>query len=746
MLAVMVDPMRDGRLGYYFEVTAAGVQTDALVFEDDHVSVAWDAVWDGVAAELPDGWSVEMRIPLSAMRFTDAPVQTWGFAAKRVIARTHEELLTVPMPRGSKGNVSRLGPLVGLADMRPVPELEITPYIAARVTSHPLHDDATMPTPRITDPNGDVGLDLKASLGRSMALQATLNPDFGQVEADQLIQNLSTFEAFFPEKRPFFLQGMDLFESVRMGGHSSPQQLFYSRRIGLDAPILGAAKVTGRVGEDVQVGLLESVVTGNGAGEDPGRAYTFSWRRPLRFGPERDLPPQEPAPRNFLVGVAKWQPAPSRTYGVGFASALPLGPLCTEAEANLDTPPSRCEAPGGNAATVDTALRSQDGEWYLNAQGSGSQAQGGPPVRTLADGTEMHRGDTGYGGYVGMGRNGGRGLRGELHWQYATPRLDLNPTGYQRTQNESFGRLAVSWAEPNGGGPFHQWTTTVGTERAWTTDGRGLMRWGQVWGNAEAQLRNFTWVGCVAAADLHAWDVREITQTGDAQERPTTYWGNCFFETDNSKAVMFNMGVGVSRTATLGAMDPLWSYGVGSFVRVRPHPAVEARVQLGLEDNRWPARYVGDSDPPPADVAVQRVFADLHAPDLSITVRGQLVLTPRLTFQAYAQLFTQYGQYRNYHVAVPSDRRVSAAALTPVSLEQAGVANPDFRQGVLNVNAVLRWEYRAGSTVFLVYTRAQAELGHEDGWEPPATLGPHQLATGPTTDTFMVKWTYYWNR
>jgi hypothetical protein len=595
-----------------------------------------------------------------------------------------------------------------------------------------------------------VGVDVKGSLGRSLALQATLNPDFGQVEADQIIQNLSTFEAFFPEKRPFFLQGMDLFEPTKLGGHDSPQQLFYSRRIGLDAPIVGAAKLTGRLGDTVQIGLLESVVDGAGTGpideSRPPRNFHFDWAQPFRVGPRSSLPELAPAPRNFLVGVAKWQPVQSQTFGATLASSLPLGRLCTQAEvdaadaADVD-PPARCSVLGGDAASLDWTARSDDKEWFVNAQAVTSRSEGGQPERTLADGTMLRRGDPGYGGFLAVGRNGGRGLRGEFHWQYESPRLDLNATGFQRTQNEQFGRAFLLWVEPQGGGPFHQWDATAGSELAYTTDGRGLKRWGQVWANAEFQTRSFHWFGCVVASDLEAWDVREISETGDAYQRPTSNWGNCWIDTDGSKAVQLNVNVGYTRTVAAGPLKPFSSWGIGTTVRVRPHPRFETRLGVEYDENGWRARYVDD------DLSGRHVFADLRAPLLSITLRQQVVLTPRLTLQGYAQLFTSYGHYRSFYLAPAGDTRIAFHDLTPVSGGPAdvGIDGPDFREGALNVNVVLRWEYRAGSTLFLVYTRNQAELGHEDGWEPPGTLRPHQLATGPTTDTFLVKWTYFWN-
>jgi len=755
MVAVVVDPMRDGRLGYYFEITAAGVLTDGLIFDNDQSSFSWDAVWEGVSAQHGDGWSAEVRIPLSVMRFSDAPVQTWGFAVKRIIGRSHEELLTCVIPRGSRGQIARLGPLVGLADMQPVPDLQITPYVAGRVSARPTDPDQGGARPRLTDPVAELGFDFRASLGRSLAVNGTVNPDFGQVEADEIIQNLSSFEAFFPEKRPFFQQGMDLFEPVRLGGsHDSPMRLFYSRRIGLDAPILAAAKVRGQLGDTFQLGVLESVVTGAGWGgpdDDPGRPprdLGFSWSQPFRVGPRSALPQEAPAARNFLVAVGKWQPAANQSYGLTLASALPLERLCTQAEYADDGLP-RCATRGGNAFSADWTLRSENKEWFFMGQGVTSQAQGGPPTRTLADGTRLDRGDLGWGGFVAVGRNGGRGLRGELHHTFASPRLDLNSTGFLRTQNEEFTRAYLLWVEPEAQGPFHQWNATLGAESAYTTDVRHLNRWGQVWLNTEFQTRGFHWFGFVVASDLVAWDVREISKTGDAQRRPTADWFQVFLNSDGSKAVGLQLEGGGGRTRRERGFEPTTFWGAEANLRVRPHPRFETRLGVTYERNAWPSRYVDDAGAnDPANVYVGRhLFADLEAPLVSLTLRQQVVLTPRLTLQGYAQLFTSYGRYRGFSVADGGDTRIGFGDLTRVpgaTPATFAIDDPDFRDVGLNVNVVMRWEYRAGSTLFLVYSRSQGEPG--DGVEEPRSLRPQALAHGPTTDTFLVKWTYFWNR
>ncbi|WP_242360209.1 DUF5916 domain-containing protein [Anaeromyxobacter sp. SG17] len=758
-VTVVIDSMGDHRAAYVFELNAAGVQTDALLFEDDSSTGDWDAVWEAATAALPDGWGAELRIPLAALRFSNAPVQTWGFGVKRVIARRHEEVLSVLIPRGTRGQIARLGSLVGLEGLRPVQELEVAPYTAARLAFRPRVSD--VPRPRDVDPVGDVGLDVRASLGRAVSLQGTLNPDFGQVEADEIIQNLSTFEIFFPEKRPFFTQGMDLFQPVAIPNRRSPQQLFYSRRIGLDAPILGAAKLTGKPSDTLQVGFADALVTGAGAGlpeATPDRSFRFDAAQPLHFGPRAALPELAPAPRNFLAGVARYQPAPSRSFGATFTSALPLGPACSiedaEKDDEADDPrlrrPARCDVLGGNAAALDWNLRSRDGAWFLLGQVTGSQALGGAPTRaapgapisprsrTLADGTVLEEGDLGYGAHAAVGRVGGEPWRFEVHWEYESPRLELNALGYQRTQNEQLGRALVRYVRPTGGGPFHSYALVTGVEGHRTTDGRGLARTKQVWIGGEAQLRTYQWVGCTALAEDRSWDVREISETGVALEKAPFTYAECYAALDPSRPVYLEVAAGSGRTAAVGPLGALGYWGTKGMLVVRPHARLESRLDVHYEASRWRARYVDEPTP-----GVYR-FGDLGAPSLSVTVRQQLVVTPRLTLQGYAQLFASYGEFRGFRQAAARDRKVTLASLSPA--EAPPPSENDFREGALNLNAVLRWEYRLGSTLYLVYTRAQRELEWDGASALPVTLGPHALGAGPATDTFLVKWTYYWTR
>jgi hypothetical protein len=243
-----IETTLDGRTAYHFAVFAAGQQLDALHYNDTEMTTDWDAVWESEVARSPRGWSAELRIPLRSMRIPENAVR-FGLQVSRIVSRRHEESRWVFMPKDTPGYVStQFGTLTGIDGIHPVRELELRPYLAAKVVRvAPPPGDIASPARFDACPSVGVtrrgiaafcaGLDLRYGISSDLSLIATVNPDFGQVEADQRVLNLSTFETFFPEKRPFFLQGLDLFKPpVRpdYGGNYGGDafQLFYSRRIG----------------------------------------------------------------------------------------------------------------------------------------------------------------------------------------------------------------------------------------------------------------------------------------------------------------------------------------------------------------------------------------------------------------------------------------------------------------------------------------------------------------------------------
>ncbi|HEX8821288.1 MAG TPA: DUF5916 domain-containing protein [Archangium sp.] len=737
---VLLDTTHDHRTAYVFTVNAGGVQSDGLHYDDRLYSTDWDGVWDAAAGGTEGGWVAEFAIPLSVLRFPEAPVQTWGFSVQREIARKNEELETVLNPRTSNAVVSRLGHLTGLEELRPKRAVELVPYLAARTVARPQFSDAARPWPRLVDPSLDVGLDFKTALTSNLALTATLNPDFGQVEADQLILNLSTFEAFFPEKRPFFTQGMELFNPV--GGQGGPQTLFYSRRVGLQTPILGAAKLTGTVTEGVEVGVLDAVVTGPWQREvdeeQPDRDVGLYLTRPLHVGPNNALPTDPMVPMNYLAAVVRGKVGSSSRVGGVVTMATPLTGACSDEDAALDEDPRPvpCLARGGNAAAADFDLQTADGQYGVMGQFAGSQVVGGLPERTLRDGTLLRRGTMGYGGYVRAGKFGGEGFRWDVGDEFSSPTLDLNASGFQRNQNVHSPRLGLRYQRPDGFGPLKALFANLNGGMEWTTDGRGINRGSWINFNGSVQLPSFDSIGFETGANLGGWDVRELNRTGVPLENAHWAFVALFGDTNPNRVVSAGGFLAGSHRFREGPESTPWGGQVNLYTTVRPHPALETRLEVFLDRTSNGPRFI-------EDLGDNRfLLSPLLSDSMSLTLRQQWVVTPRLTLQGYAQLFTAYGAYGTYYEGTSDASRapIRLESLVPVERENTD----DFHDVGLNLNLVLRWEYRLGSTLYVVYSHGQQRFPVAEGTHPPHSLIPHGLLAGAANDALMVKWAWYW--
>ncbi|WP_224365563.1 DUF5916 domain-containing protein [Hyalangium versicolor] len=738
-VTLILDPTHDHRTGYYFWLSAGGIQGDGLYTEDNTSTADWDGVWDGAVGPVADGWVAEFAIPLMLLRFPAADVQTWGFSVRRKIARLSEEVDSVDNPRTTNATISRLGHLTGM-EVKPQKALELVPYIATRGIRRPQFSDESRPHPRLIDPLVDVGLDLKAALSSDLALNATLNPDFGQVEADQLILNLSTYEILFPEKRPFFTQGLELFQPVGLELGKVPQTLFYSRRIGLDTPILGAAKLTGTAAKGVEVGVLDALVTGpwqEQNEEDPDRRWRLHPTRPLHLGPNSSLPGTPQPATNFLAAVARGSLADNSRMGVSLVAATPLVGGCTAEEAALDEEeqPAECLARGGLGAAADFDLMTSSGEYGVLGQVDASRSVGGPPERTLVDGTVLHRWDTGYGGYLRAGKFGGEGLRGSLEYDFSTPTLELNAIGFQRTQNENTPRMVLRYERQNDLGPLKSLSGMLSGSSSWTTDGRGVHRGNKLLANVGVMLPSFDYLMFEGAVNFGGYEIRELDSTGIPLEAERNGYVLLYTETNGSRPVSLSGLV----AADFHERGPASSTAIWAFdltLALRPHPTLETRLQVSRDTSRYGPRFadsLGDN---------RFLLGNLDSHYLSITLRQQWVIQPRLTLQVYGQLFTAYGVYGQLYEGVSDAKRspIRFSALTPTE----GQAD-NFYDSALNLNVVLRWEYRLGSTLFLVYTRSQQELPTPDGEVPPATVLPKRLFSGPSTDAVLLKWTWYWS-
>ena len=275
LITVFIDSFHDRRTGYEFDVNPVGVKTDYAIYQDGNEDIAWNGIWDVATRVDSLGWTAEFRIPMSQLRHKNSKSATFGFTIARMVERATEQS-SWPLYRVSRpGLASQLGELTGLEGLAPLRRTEIAPYVVTK--------NVSVPNAAGYDRGQrlDAGADVKVAVGSNLTLTGTVNPDFGQVEADPAVLNLTAFETFFPEHRPFFVEGNGLFQfSVDCSQvNCNNEQLFYSRRIGrapqlagqygdanspLATPILGAAKLTGQVGAGLSVGLIDAVTRREG--------------------------------------------------------------------------------------------------------------------------------------------------------------------------------------------------------------------------------------------------------------------------------------------------------------------------------------------------------------------------------------------------------------------------------------------------------------------------------------------------
>lgn len=739
-VTIGIDSSHDHRTAYTFNVNAAGVLQDAVIYDGTNSTTDWDTVWDARVSRRADGWSVEMAIPLQALRFPKADLQTWGMSAQREITRKHEQLNSVPIPRSVTAPVTRWGHVV-LEGLTRRPEIEIAPYVAARATWRPQFSSEDQPHPRLFDPSADVGVDFKVGLNSQLTLNGAINPDFGQVEADQIILNLTTFEQFFPEKRPLFTQGMDLFQGVGAQGDSgTPQQMFYSRRIGLASPILGAAKLTGTIGRGLDIAVLNATVSGGWQREvdetRPNRALRFRWAQPLRFALSDAFPTSEPIPENFFATVVRKRLFSNSTVGAFITSAIPLTGACTAAESALadDQQPASCRARGGNAVAIDWNLRSNSGDWGMLGQIDGSQIVKGPPERTLPDGTALHSGSRGLGGYLTGGKLGGEPFRFDVGYEYESPRLELNAMGFLPRQNRH--RISVGtklfqteW------GSLQNASLSFRVAKNWSADGRGVDTYRGIALNGNAFFPGYHFLGCDLGVDDAEFDIRDVGTGLPLQRRPTHY-AVCYTQTDPGRTLSVLAQLGIGLRFPTSHLPRKLGYAGNVRLTIRPHSRLETQLGVAQDLTPYDVRYASGATDGPL------VLADLTSEFLSLTLRQLLVITPRLTLQAYGQLFSAYAKYGPFFT--PSSSAISRVQFSDL-VPTIPTTDPSFHLAAINLNLVLRWEYRLGSALFVVYSRSQSEFPYPSDQSVPGKISYQRLTEGPATDVFLIKWSYWWD-
>ncbi|MBX7100992.1 MAG: carbohydrate binding family 9 domain-containing protein [Myxococcaceae bacterium] len=728
-LDVYVDALADGRTAWYFEVNAGGSVGDGKIRQDTLKSRDWDGAWQSAVARTSEGWDAEFAIPLDLLQYSEGSLEGWGFHVRREVARTHEVVETVAISRSENALVSRFARLTGLESLSRKASFTAAPFATLRLTGN---GAAYLPT-------ADVGGELKLQLGSSWSLVASLNPDFGDAEVDDLVLNLANVEYFFPEKRPFFTDGLDALQPLE---GAEDQQIFYSRRMGLDTPILGAARLNGGVGEKMKLTVLDVLVAGEvdpskeralEAGEDPALVpldptVRFTPWRPLHLGPAWGLPAQVPPPTNLFAFGLRSRLVPGVFAGVQstIKSALFEGCRPRVTADGVECPPLDAQV-----LALDLDARTPGGDWGFSGQVALSQVTGtGPGGRLLEEQVTLGRSVPGLGAHARGGKLGGSTWRAAVEFAETSPTLEMNDLGYQAYRNERVVGVRPELRRDEAFGPFLSASVAFKGELKWTADGTGRPKGQLAAIIAKSTFSNFTQLDCTLALETNRRDQRELKGVSVLFARPSYASAACAVTTDTSRPVSVLAEANVEHT--FGSAPVPETLGGSGLVQLtaRPSPSFQTVLSANLDLLRDGPRWLTTEG---SDVSVALLSPDI----LTFTLGQTVAFTPALTLQVSGQLLTSRGRYgERFSVSTSDGRTVRFVDLTP----QDPTADFDFHQAQLRLSAVLRWEIRPGAVASLVYRRDQT--GERLG-SPAPGLFEGALWEGPHQDTFLLKlvWT-----
>jgi hypothetical protein len=768
---VLFDSYHDHRTAFRFTLNAAGVKGDVLFGDDGgFADDSWDPVWEGAATVDSLGWTAEMRIPFSQLRFSSARDLIWGVRFVRWIQRKNEFALFPFVGKTENGFVSRFAHLVGLRDIPPPRRLEVLPYSVARATydDPPLVGNPFDPGSRYF---GGAGLDVKYGVTSSLTVDAAFNPDFGQVEIDPAFVNLTAFEQFLPEHRPFFIEGADIFGFGGNGGgfnnFGGTPQFFYSRRIGRpphgdatspgqfvhmpdNTTILGAAKVSGKAPGGWSVGVLDALT----AREYASVADTLSG---ARFADE-----VEPL-TNYFVGRLK------HDYGGGNSN---LGLLATAVTRDLRTPAlaslNRSAFAGGAdlshrwghstytlAANVGWSYIRGDTAAIQQAQLSSDRYFQRPDARSFRD-DPTRTSLFGLTGELYLNKVAGHWLWG-LAGSTTTPGFEVNDLGFQRRVDRISGAATAGYHWTRPGRVFREASVFLTLGPSWNYDRDNIQN--TVSAFSFGLFRNFWFYSASVTYAARALDDR-LTRGGPLAASPAGWNADAAVGTDDRRPVSVTATTSSSVNEAGG-----WRWFVAPSVQLRPSSAVSFGLGPTYFAARDAAQYVAQvSDRNAiATLGARYVFAVLAQHSLDLTLRTNVTFTPTLSFQLYTQPFTFAGAYRTlkelaaprtYTFQVYGRDRGSSISYDPGTrvytihpdaafpTDSFQVANPDFRDRSLRANAVLRWEYRPGSTLFVVWTQSRFTDLADPEFDAGHYLG-HEMFRDRPTNVLLVKVNYW---
>jgi hypothetical protein len=720
IVGINFDSYRDYRTGFEFSITAWGQKIDLILFNPMNWDYNWNAVWKGKTGIEDSAWVAELEVPLNQLRYSNAEEQVWGMHTWRWISRISEESNWERQSKNGPGMLYNFGELKGISGLKKSRRVEIMPFVLGELKT--MKEEQGNPfTKNGRAFGGNMGLDAKIGVSSNFTVDLTINPDFGQVESDPSVMNLSAFETFYKEKRPFFLEGLTIFDYK-----FDDQSLFYSRRIG-HAPslsvdpndttfvrspdkttILSAIKFSGTTSKGLSLGFIQSLTANQMAHlSDPEDNRSSRQVEPLT---------------NYMVARVQ------KGYNAGNTV---VGGMLTSTNRFINDPSLEFLSRAAYTGGLDLLHHWKDKEFYVDARMIGSYVNGTKEaIRALQEssahyyqrpGVDYLDYDTSQTKLSGFGGNlkVGKGSKG--FWRYSTgatwlsPGLELNDLGYMRSADVINQENNISYLINQPVLIFHSYTIGLEQFNSWNFNGTYLGSGGHL--SFTSELVNNWRFNTNLILNTKQVDTR-ILRGGPDMIMPNslTIFGEV--STDMSKKVIVDFSYQYDNSGNNSAT----SYQISPGFSVRPIQVLKLGVTADYSDNRDNLQYVAARN-----YLTQKryILGTINQQTLGLTFRVDLNISPEFSIQYYGSPFVSKGTYSAFKVVTNPEARSYSDRFNPLFTQLSGnnyilqdlsdipypqysIGNPDFNFHEFRSNLVAKWEYRLGSFIYFVWSNERS--------------------------------------
>jgi hypothetical protein len=728
LVGIILDSFHDLRTGFLFGVSSAGVKYDQMFVNDSgNGDSSWDPNWWVKTSVNKEGWVAEMKIPFSQVRFDKNSAEVWGLDVARILYRKNEQCFWQHIPRDAPGLIHLFGELKGLDRIKPRKIFDVTPYGVARTeTFQAVPENPFQAKGKLSKLNG--GIDAKIGITNNMTMDLTINPDFGQVEADPSVVNLSAYETFFSERRPFFIEGNNITNfglGIGDGGVGN-DNLFYSRRIGrqpqvypnmkdgwyADIPtrtnILGAVKLTGKTKDGLSIGIVEAMTS-----QEKAEIDTIGGRK---------LSTVEPLTNYFVGRIQK---------DINNGNTL-IGGIFTSTNRELDADVHDVLHKAAYTGGVDFTQYFKNKSWMFNLNTAFSLVEGSKKAITNTQESSAHyfqRPDKNY-ALLDTNRTSLEGAGGRMqimklngHWNFLgavlwkTPGFETNDLGYMRVTDQVLSVLWAGYSQFNPKGIYKSFNLNSDFF-AINNFGGDWIGGGYEW-NANINLKNFWNIytgGSLSTPSIST----DMLRGGPSMKMPGNINSRLGFSTDSRKKLTFNVYANISKGFE-NSSDNIYTQVDISY---KPSNYIVFTISPGYNKSYSELQYVTQTD---FNGNPRYIFASINQKTISTSFRVNLNLSPNLTFQYWGQPFVATGKYYDHKFIIQpmSDSyhsRFWTYSLSQISYDGSQynvdenvdgktdytIGKSDFNVKQFLSNLVVRWEYSPGSTVFLVWSQTRS--------------------------------------